>query len=165
MDADQAHSAKAFLAHRGRVYTWARALCGRDADAADITQEVFLRLVRERPATPSEGALRGWLRRVTTRLAIDLFRGARRPAAQTIPKGDLAPDEHALRSEEQRRVRAALGELSEMQRLVLIGKCYDGLTFRELAEELGLAIPTVKTHYLRGLEAIRREMQKDTGAP
>jgi DNA-directed RNA polymerase specialized sigma24 family protein len=48
--------------------------------------------------------------------------------------------------------------LSEQQRLVLLGKCVDGMTFSQVAAGLSIAVPTAKTHYLRALEAVRRRL-------
>ena len=43
---------------------------------------------------------------------------------------------------------------------MLIAKVYDGLTFAQIAAELKLAVPTVKTHYLRALSAVRDRLTR-----
>ena len=55
---------------------------------------------------------------------------------------------------------AALERLTEAQRAVMVAKVYDGLTFPQIAAEMDLAVPTVKTHYLRALSAIRDRLTK-----
>lgn len=157
-----------FRDHRERVYRWALGLCGRHADAADICQEVFLRSLMSRPRFDNGRAAAGWLRRVTSNVAIDRWR-SRRSVAELLPETSssaIAPDELAAQSEEAVRTRDAIAALSEQQQLVLLAKMFDGRTFAEIAAEQGLAVPTVKTHYLRALQAIRRELriERDIGA-
>ena len=52
----------------------------------------------------------------------------------------------------------ALAELTDAQRGVLVAKIYDDLTFARIAEDLGVAVPTVKTHYLRAVRAVRQRL-------
>jgi len=148
-----------FHALGGRVYRWAFGLCGNHADAADVTQEAFLRLTRSRPALGGEADARRWLRTVVTRIVIDRWRvrsEAPLPLSERVAAGELRDE--LEQSERRSAVVAALHELSERQRLVLVAKCYERLTFQEIAAELGVSVPTVKTHYLRGLDALRRRL-------
>jgi DNA-directed RNA polymerase specialized sigma24 family protein len=48
---------------------------------------------------------------------------------------------------------------------VLIAKVYDQETFAEIAESMDLAVPTVKTHYVRALRAMRRSLQSHAEVP
>jgi RNA polymerase sigma factor (sigma-70 family) len=150
-----------FREYRAAVYRWALGLCGRHEDALDVVQEVFTRLVRTRPELPQPRQALAWLRRTTVRLAIDAWRSAcarrERELSSRSPRSAESPAE--IR-ELHERVRAAIEELSEQQRLVLLGKVYDGMTFQEIAEELELALSTVKTHYLRALSAVRRRLSE-----
>lgn len=152
-----------FEAHRARVYRWARALCGNHHDALDCVQEVFLRMMRDPPAAAGMPATVGWLRRVTGRVVIDRWRSAVSRAsrervvavreAERAAEGACgdAPDQREL----SERIAAALETLSEQQRMVLMARSYDGMTFQEIADELRIAVSTAKTHYLRGLAAVR----------
>ena len=40
-----------------------------------------------------------------------------------------------------------------------MSKCYDQMTFQQIADELGIAVPTAKTHYLRALSAVRERVR------
>lgn len=152
-----------FLAHRARVYRWALGLCGRHEDALDLTQEAFMRLLRDAPRSDDAAACAAWLRHTVARLAIDRWRAAaarkQREAAAGRMRQHAADGSGAgLAADAVERVRAALCGLSEKQRLVLLCKCYEDMTFAEIARELGLAEPTVKTHYVRGLAALREQL-------
>jgi RNA polymerase sigma-70 factor (ECF subfamily) len=122
--------------------------------AADVVQEVFVRMLRKLPHFVNPGAEIAWLRRTTSNLVIDMWR-MQRPVAATEEPASAALSASLEASETAVRVRGAMARLSEQQRLVLMCKCYDDLTFREIASELDLSVPTVKTHYLRGLRALR----------
>jgi RNA polymerase sigma-70 factor (ECF subfamily) len=148
--------AACFNAHRARVYRWAYALCGRHEDARDVVQEVFLRMLKRPPELPAAAAAVSWLRQVTSRVVIDRWRAE--SSRQTARREYVVPatSEQAVETYELvERVRAALQTLSEQQRLVVMAKTYDGMTFRQIADELGIAVPTVKTHYVRALSAVR----------
>jgi len=144
-----------FRAHRARVYRWARAMCGRHEDALDVVQDVFLRMLRSRPALPSPAATIAWLRRVTSRVVIDRWRRAAVRRTDFAEVSPPTPDETLAAGELRAQVRAALESLSEQQRLVVIAKCYDRLTFQQIAAELGVSPSTAKTHYVRALAAVR----------
>jgi RNA polymerase sigma-70 factor (ECF subfamily) len=155
--------AACFETHRARVYRWAHALCGRHEDALDIVQEVFLRMWRKPPKLAGEPATVAWLRQVTSRVVIDRWRSqAARVTAQPYADVSRASGDEPLETRELTdRLRAAIEGLSEQQRLVLIAKTYDRMTFRQIADELGIAVPTAKTHYLRALSAVRARLEID----
>ena len=74
-----------------------------------------------------------------------------------VDESKVARDE--LRSD----IADAVETLSEMQQSVLFAKVYDGLTFARIAAELEIAVPTVKTHYLRALCSLRDRLGQQWG--
>jgi RNA polymerase sigma-70 factor (ECF subfamily) len=153
-----------FRTQRARVYRWAYAMCRRHDDALDVVQDVFLRMLDRRPRLPNSAAAIAWLRRVTGRVVIDLWRAeSARAARQASHVPPASPADAVEARELADLLRAALESLSEQQRLVLMGKCYDQMTFQQIADELGIAVPTAKTHYLRALSAVRERVR--TGDP
>ena len=146
--------AACFEAHRARVYGWAYGLCRRHDDAADVVQDTFARLIESRPALPNQAATVAWLRRVAERIVVDRWRraAARPRISEALPAGI---DPENADEETRRAVREALQSLSPQQRLVILARFYDDLTFEQTAAELGISVPTAKTHYLRALAALR----------
>ena len=161
-----------FEQYQGEVYGWAYRLLGCHHDALDVVQDVFLRwdaqCTREAPARPH-----GWLRQVTLNRAIDLrrrrraapesgdnaaSRGIRHDVQQQAIGGDAAArlDQEVLRDD----IAAALSLLSDAQRGVLVAKVYDEMTFARIGDEMGLAVSTVKTHYLRAVRTVRDRLQR-----
>ncbi len=152
-----------FETYTSDVYGWAYRLLGRHHDALDVVQDVFLRwdaqCAKHAPDQP-----RPWLRRVTLNRAIDLRR-QRRPAVRIddVPHPVAADDASASlldREHLRDQIAAALDSLSEGQRLVLVAKVYDEMTFATIADEMDLAVSTVKTHYLRAVRALRDRLHK-----
>lgn len=156
-----------FEQYTADVYGWAYRLLGRHHDALDVVQDVFLRwdaqCARKSPTQP-----RGWLRRVTLNRAIDVRRRRRARPECGEEVGELvAPqaatathlDQDLLRND----VAIALDQLSDSQRSVLVAKVYDEMTFAQIATELDLAVPTVKTHYLRAVRIVRDRLRQRWG--
>lgn len=153
-----------FESHRGDVYAWAYHLLGSHHDALDTVQDVFLRWFEQsRRAVPDRP--RPWLRRTTINRAIDLLRARKRKteplAEDREPRArSEAPD--PLRNMQQNELRAqvaeALSRLSEAQRTVLLAREFDEQTFQGISEELGIAVSTVKTHYVRALRHLKNTL-------
>lgn len=154
-----------FETHRARVYRWALTMCGRHEDALDVVQDVFLRMLQRPPSLDGAHSPLAWLRRVTTRVVIDRWRARRpQPPSAELPEPITAPRPELERREEAELLRNALRTISDQQRLVLICKICDEMTFQQIAHEIGIAVPTAKTHYIRGLSAIRERMQSSNPA-
>lgn len=146
-----------FAAHRATAYRWAAALGADHQAALDAVQEAFLRMLRTAPRFDSAASQLGWLRRVVANLVADHHRSRR--ASLPLSDASLGTTDDRARDrphpDDARAAADAIASLSEMQRLVLVAKVADGLTFQQIAAELGIAVPTAKTHYLRALAAIR----------
>jgi RNA polymerase sigma factor (sigma-70 family) len=157
-----ASAAAVFEQRLPTVYRWAVRLLGRHDEALDVTQDVAMRwLIQCRRQVPEQAL--GWLRKVTLNRAMDTLRMRRAARAFTEIFPRLSMTEKAasapMAAEELReRVAAAMQQLSPMQREVIVAKLWDGLTFGEIGCELGIATPTAKTHYLRGLAAMRNQL-------
>lgn len=145
--------------HRRAVYAWAFRVLGNHHDAMDVVQDVFLKWV-EQVEIVEPASARAWLRTVTVNRAIDMIRSRKRRAAphDDTPRLAIGDGAGAEREELRRSINVALEALSEQQRAVLIAKVYDDLTFAQIAEELGIAVPTAKTHYLRALATVREAL-------
>lgn len=147
--------------YRPDVYRGAYRLLGSAHDALDVTQDVFIKWVDQCQILMPENP-RGWLRRVTINTALDVIRSRRRLVHDQAALGRSVPGTMAdAETEELRKdIAKALESLSDHQRQVLMAKVYDGETFAAIAEELDLAVSTVKTHYLRALGAVRDGLRK-----
>ncbi|NJN85413.1 MAG: sigma-70 family RNA polymerase sigma factor [Leptolyngbyaceae cyanobacterium SL_7_1] len=151
--------------HAGLVYGLALKVLGNAQEAEDLTQEIFLTLVRGCSYDPSRGALRTFLAILTRSRAIDRIR-ARQTTVQTLGKwrssqqevSGNSPVEYVAQVEQSQEVQAALAQLSVEQQQVLKMAYYDGLSQSAIAEQLQLPLGTVKARARRGLLKLRQTL-------
>src|SRR5438552_12203339 len=157
------------------VYSIAMSLMHNPADAADMTQEAFIRLMRSLGTYRGETKFTTWLYRLVTNICLDGLRRRGRPVeslddqgaqgqssdgAQT-PGERLAdsdrwtqPEERLELRESATEVRAALQQLPAPQRLALTLHYFEDLRYEDIADVMGLPLNTVKSHIRRGKERL-----------
>jgi len=150
--------------YRQRVYRLAFNVL-RDAEEAwDVAQEAFVRAWEGLPSFRRQSAFYTWLFRITMNVASDRARqrAARGRAFGTervdeeqwdrelVDPGE-APDARAERAEERRRIERALEALPEHHRAIIMLSDLEGLSYREIAEVLGIPMGTVmsRLHHAR----------------
>jgi len=151
------------------VYSIAMSVLKNAEDAADLTQEAFIRLFRTLPQYNGESRFTTWLYRLVVNLGRDELRrrGRQVPVACTDdtqeqdPLSSVADDDRwndpveSLDSLEIRqRVREALDELEEHYRLVLTLYYFEDMKYSDIAEVLDVPLNTVKSHIRRGKERL-----------
>ncbi|MGC8486107.1 MAG: RNA polymerase sigma factor [Candidatus Baltobacteraceae bacterium] len=143
------------------------------ADAADLTQETFLRAYAHLGSfNPSLGKFSTWIYHIARNVVRTyLGKQLRRPATQEMPEDQTLenaiadgsresdPAEGILRSEAERELRAALAELPERTRTVLALRYFDNLEYHAIASALGLSLGNVKTLIHRGKIALAQRMR------
>jgi RNA polymerase sigma factor (sigma-70 family) len=159
-----------FDGYRNLVFSAALRLCGRWADAEDLTAEAFLRAYRALAGYDAERIaalrLRAWLMTILA----NLWRNDLRTISRHPPPGPLenAPEpqdpragaeETAERHETGRELAALLAELPEEQRLAVVLRHVVDLPITEIATVLGSPPGTVKSHISRGLQRLRRRFE------
>jgi RNA polymerase sigma-70 factor (ECF subfamily) len=147
------------------------------ADAADITQEVFIKVFRSIRGFHGEASLRTWLYRIALHEASNQRRWWSRHKKQEITIDSPAesdddesaglclsatladhadsPFDHASQTETRERVEAALRQLPEAFRTVVILREIEGFAYEEIAEILNVNLGTIKSRLTRGRSALR----------
>ncbi|MCU1486303.1 MAG: polymerase sigma factor, sigma-70 family [Actinomycetia bacterium] len=147
--------------HGRFLYTVAYRLTGNDADAQDLVQEVLLR-VRRGLETYRPGSLEGWLSRITTNAFLDEVRRRRRRPTVALPDD---PDRVLMGAEDAEAALAATTLPDDVQdairalpddfRAAVVMCDVVGLSYEEIAAELGVPIGTVRSRIHRGRAALR----------
>jgi RNA polymerase sigma-70 factor (ECF subfamily) len=136
--------------HRDRVFAVCLGLTGDQDRAADVTQEVFVRLVTRLGSFDGRAAFTTWLHRVTVNACYDDLRRHRPiPVEDPSAEGDrsgVAPPDVAARLD----LLAALQSLGEDQRTAVVLHDVEGFEYHEIAEVTGVPIGTVKSRIARG---------------
>ncbi len=159
--------AEAYRRHAGAVFGLAKRLLSDHARAEEIVQEVFVRLWNEPTRfDPERGTLRSFLLANAHGRSVDLIRSdvsrrrrEEREAFQTAEAGyDVAHEvwDLALAS----HVREAMHVLQYGERAAIELAYFGGLTYREVAEQLGDAEGTVKSRIRSGLKKLRSELTR-----
>lgn len=138
------------------------------ADPDDLVGDTFVRVVRGLPAFEgTEEQFRAWVFAISRRRAIDLGRSARRHPVEPVPPDELvarAPigdaEDDATRSLEREWVRAVLDGLTPDQRDVLLLRLLSDLTIERVATVMGKSAGAVKALQARGLEHVRRQIDR-----
>jgi RNA polymerase sigma-70 factor (ECF subfamily) len=152
--------ARLFDLCRDRVYGIALHMCGDPSQAADITQDVFMKLLTRLPQFGARAAFSTWLYRIVVNTAIDYQRRSRRivPLAETIPDHRRPADDEVLRGERRRRIGAALQALPAKLRAPIVLRHVEGLAYEQIASALGVSIGTVSSRLARGHARLAREL-------
>jgi RNA polymerase sigma-70 factor, ECF subfamily len=161
----------AFLKFYDRIVWVLARLLGDRSRAEELADDVFLKLYRQPWLAGSDGNVGGWLYRTSTNLGIDALRArARRQryedAAARASLERAAPSDplhDVLREEQCRRVRAVLSTLKPSHAQILVLRA-SGLSYRELAESLGVQRSSVGTMLIRAEEEFQGRFRKVYGS-
>jgi RNA polymerase sigma-70 factor (ECF subfamily) len=149
------------------------------SEAADVTQEVFVKVFRSISGFHGDASLRTWIYRIALHetsnqrrwwnrhkrqeLAIDApvenEEGESTCLADTLAAEDASPFELAMRTETRLRVEAALRELPDAYREVVVLREIEGFGYEEIAEILNVNLGTVKSRLTRGRAALREYLK------
>ena len=151
-----------------------------DAEAAqDLVQETFVRVVKSIGRYGHRGAFSSWLYSIAVNLCKDHLKrkkrrtvvplhdyyttvsGQRVSVKDEVPDEDARTDARAEASDREKLVRRLLAGLSEDQRVAILLREYQALTFPEIAEVLGVPENTAKARVHRGLHAMRRQLESE----
>ncbi len=162
-----------FRRYRRQVFSWLLQMADDRADAEDLYQEAWLRIVRNVSSYES-GGFRCWMWRIVRNCLIDHARKMRPLLALDEPLSDEADAETVVSAladpafvdvlermaDEERRVkvRAAIGRLSPPLREVVLLRIDGELAFAEIAEMLGLKLGTVLARMHHAVKALRKDL-------
>ena len=150
--------------HGRKIYSFAYRLTGNPDDAADLTQEVLLRVRRGLPSY-RPGSFEGWLWRITRNAFLDDVRRRRRRPTVALPEtdrgeaGSAPPPEEVLASVRLGDdVQAALLQLPYEFREAVVLCDVVGLTYDEIADAVDVPIGTVRSRIHRGRAMLKERL-------
>jgi len=173
------HQFEVFMrAYQDMVYTTAVRLLGNEAEAEDISQEVFLKAYERYDDLSKSPTVGGWLKTVTRNLCLNhltRYRARWRFFSEfSLEQKDddreiefAAPDtfEQDLETKDNRRLlEVALQKLPATQRVPLVLYHFEDLGYEEIAAKLRISLGKVKTDIFRGREALRKKLRMEFGA-
>jgi RNA polymerase sigma factor (sigma-70 family) len=161
--------------HQALVAGTAARMLGSNSDVEDIAQQVFIRVWKSARRYVPRAKFTTWLLKITRNLVFNELRRAKRraqvslqpePGAEEIPIKDEtnpAPDASLLEGELQRAIEEAIMQLPESQRMALVLRRYEQLSYEQIAEVLDLSVPAVKSVLFRARTELRARLSKYLG--
>ena len=143
-----------FRRYRLMAFRVAYRLLGREADALDAVQNGFVKAFRNLDRFRGNSSFKTWLLRIISNAALDIGRQRKRearvpqappdnPPERFGPSGLPPVDTELIRADLREKIDAALAQLPETQRQTFVLHIDGEMSYREIAEALGISIGTV----------------------
>jgi RNA polymerase sigma-70 factor (ECF subfamily) len=164
---DRAAFGQLVKAHQGVVFNIAYRMLGDRREAEEAAQDAFLRAYQGLTGFDLDRPLAPWLYRIVTNLSLNRLRRKRptvvsldgaasegMPPVQ-VPDRAAGPADRLLRAESQARIREAILSLAPADRAVIELRHFQGLSYEEIAMELGVSLSSVKSRLFRARRKLR----------
>jgi RNA polymerase sigma-70 factor (ECF subfamily) len=156
------------------VFNLVSRLVDQSADAADVMQEVFLKVFRKVGSFRGESSLKTWIYRIAVNearnqrrwfsrhkrqeVALDPAPGETQGCGDWLEDAGRSPFELTLDRETEELLENALKDVSQPFRAALVLREVEGLSYEEVSEILEISMGTVKSRILRGRQALRKSL-------
>lgn len=163
--------------YSGDVYALLYRLTDSPDEAADLTQDTFLKALRSIGQFRGDSGLKTWLFRIAINESRNRFRWWKRrrrdltisldatlgdsemPLSSLVPDAGPSPEDVALSREREYAITQAIGELKDVFREAVVLCDIEGLSYEETAAITGVGVGTVKSRISRGREELRRRLK------
>ncbi|MEA2221538.1 MAG: hypothetical protein QOJ35_4164, partial [Solirubrobacteraceae bacterium] len=161
-----------FLRYQGRITAYVRGMVRDDGRAEDITQEVFISALRRIRETDREIVFKPWIYEIAKNACIDAFRRARHTSDVSYDAEDgladhgvlvdrsSAPDAAVDTKLSIDNLCGAFGGLSQTHHDILVMREFEGLSYREIGDRLGLSRAAVESTLFRARRRLSEEYEE-----
>ena len=155
--------------HYEDIFSYCYRRTGNREDAEDLTQEVFLKLVKAIYKYRHTGKFRNFIFTVAVNCCNDFIRRQKtRPEKnpddaylESAVSEEMSPSEHLAKQEDRFILYDRLSGIKEEQKEALVLYYFHGFKAREIAEIIGVPLATAKSRIRQGLEHLKKEYEKD----
>jgi len=145
--------------HQKGVWRMVRRYIKSDADASDVTQQVFVRAFKGLVAFRGAASVRSWLYRIAINCSLTWIRDHKHEQPTEVAEDALTEEPAGITNlaggEEGARLRAAIAQLPPKQKLVLELRVFDDLPFKEVAELADCSENTAKVNFHYAVKRLR----------
>ena len=170
---------KLVLEYEKAVYGITQRMCGNAEDAADMTQETFIKAYNSLSSFRGDSKFSVWLYRIATNVCLDFLRSkSRKPTVSLSMEDDdgeeveldiadesQSPERLLERGLTRDAVRRGLNALSPEYRQILLLREIQGLSYEEISEVLTLEVGTVKSRIFRARKRLCAFLLEDGNIP
>ena len=167
------------LEYEKKVYNVALRMLNNSEDAADMTQEAFIKAYNSLSSFRGDSKFSVWLTRIVSNLCLDFMRSRNRRPTVSLSMEDedgedvqldiadtsQSPEQLLERSLTRESVRRGLQSLPEDYREILLLREIQGLSYDEIAAALDIEVGTVKSRIFRGRKKLCDYLIKDGNIP
>jgi RNA polymerase sigma-70 factor, ECF subfamily len=158
--------------HQALVIGTVGRMLGNNSEVEDVAQQVFIRVWKGAPRYRPTAKFTTWLLTITRNLVFNEARRRKRHPGDTLDvhEGEEAlaltdparhvPDEELLQAELQLAVESAIRALPEKQRMAVVLRRYEGKSYEEIGEVLGLTVAAVKSLLFRARTELRAALKR-----
>ncbi len=157
--------------HQSLVMGTVARMLGDNSDVEDVAQQVFVRVWKSARRYVPRAKFTTWLLKITRNLVFNEMR--RRKRHMTMPLQSEAegeemqlkdnrgqtPDASLLESELQKAIEAAIAQLPETQRMAVVLRRYEELSYEQIADVLDQSVPAVKSLLFRARTELRERLR------
>lgn len=148
-----------------QIYNYGIRMTGKNEDALDLMQEVFISVFRNLSSYRGEGSFKSWLFRIAHFRCIEFYR-RKKPMqglddAPEIESDEISADDRISISQENKQLISAMQQLPLAQKAVVELKFFGQFTFDEIAEQTGISVNTAKSRLYGALEKMKTLMEVD----
>jgi RNA polymerase sigma-70 factor (ECF subfamily) len=158
-----------FETYKDRVYSFALRFLGDESYAADLTQDIFVKLYKRIHDFRGDSRFETWLYRVVSNACIDDRRRRRRylpwlgDEHPSQVSGRNVQEEHAARKQAGSGVHAAISKLTPTLRVPILLRYMEGLSYEEISEVLNLSPGTVASRLNRAHKLLSKKLERFRG--
>jgi len=160
--------------HQTSVLSLIYRFIGDRTRAKDLAQEVFLRVWQAARSYKPQAKFTTWIYRITANLCLNELKSSRRKkwlqflrfgdnlentVEETLVDDTPSPEDLLLAKERSRQIANALQSLPENQRMALILKRYDGLSYQEIAKVIGCSVSAVESLLVRAKRSLQEKLK------
>ncbi len=146
--------------HADAIYRVALSVVRDPSLAEDVVQETIVKAWQSMGSFRGDGSMRSWVLSIAHNTAVSSLRRTRERATdpRLLPDAEdpLGVERHSEGRADLRLLAAALETLDPVSRSIVVLRDVEGMAYQQIADALGVALPTVKTRLLRA----RRELQR-----
>lgn len=147
--------------YQDRLFRFAYMRVGDREDAEDLVQDVFVALYRNLYCGKRIDDIQHYLLRSIYNTCADYYRRKKMQTVNIDTAREMAGDDDREIFEEYVRIKMLLDDLPYEQAEIIRLKCYDDLTFRQIALLYDISEATAKSRYKYGLQHLRKKMNQD----
>jgi RNA polymerase sigma-70 factor (ECF subfamily) len=164
-------------AHQKRVIGTVTRMLGNESESEDLAQQVFIRVWKSAPRWEPSAKFTTWLYTILRNLVFNESRRRSRHPTRSLDAASedddhprqfaddsaKAPDTTLLDAEMQDAIERAIQELPEAQRMAVVMRRYQDVSYEEIAEVLELTVPSVKSLLFRARTELREKLKRYLG--